>query len=399
MSRHDLSVCDEEGAITCELAEKPRANSGVPLPNCFEEQPCKEAASKLDCLALVGCSWCEAEVTAVDEGFSSQGSAEFSPLERPYCAQSRSCYSGAVGSPGPYRHWRDAGARGKLLRRRGPASSPSSSSSSSSSSDHHQQRPSPIGPVVGGILVFFLFLVFSAFCYRHRLSDDDGTGCGPVSLHRGNRRTQSRGRRVVSNIEVDEEEELREMQQAIAVASGGEAGPQPQNPVIISPYRMNPGYSRPAPPPGADSDYGYSTMTPTVINGGGASMAGGADADGDSEVIVPYTASEAARSRLTNRQYHRTATVAAASVTSGVSSRTPSPLPSSSATQSRRLRSHLEREVGQGEEEEETAMFVSEKHSESSSHAAPTYASASEQTVLTPNQIIVAATVHEVDTA
>lgn len=32
-----------------------------------------------------------------------------------------------------------------------------------------------------------------------------------------------------------------------------------ENPAALSPYRLNPGYRRPA---GADSDHGYSTMTP-----------------------------------------------------------------------------------------------------------------------------------------
>ena len=31
---------------------------------------------------------------------------------------------------------------------------------------------------------------------------------------------------------------------------------------VVSPYRMNPGYRRPRPAPGTDSDHGYSTMTP-----------------------------------------------------------------------------------------------------------------------------------------
>jgi|FrelakmetLWP11LW_1041352.scaffolds.fasta_scaffold481623_1 hypothetical protein len=57
------------------------------------------------------------------------------------------------------------------------------------------------------------------------------------------------------------------------------------NSETVSPYQMNPSYRRP--PPGTDSDHGYSTMTPL-----------GGDIDSE---IVPYTDSASARDRLRKR--------------------------------------------------------------------------------------------------
>ena len=56
-----------------------------------------------------------------------------------------------------------------------------------------------------------------------------------------------------------------------------------RNAIIVSPYRANPNYRRPA----TDSDHGYSTMTPM--------------GDLDSE-IVPYVDSTSARNRLQRLQ-------------------------------------------------------------------------------------------------
>ena len=118
--------------------------------------------------------------------------------------------------------------------------------------------------------------------------------------------------RVASNIELDEDEmEMYHLQQQqstqITVASES----------MLSPYKMNPGYRRP--PPGTESDNGYSTMTP--LNGG---------TDLDSEIIQPYTASGPARERmLRHQQLHQRPPPSLYSVTSGVStSRTSSPAPS-----------------------------------------------------------------------
>jgi len=59
----------------------------------------------------------------------------------------------------------------------------------------------------------------------------------------------------------------------------------PASEITVSPYQMNPSYRRP--PPGTDSDHGYSTMTPL-----------GGDIDSE---IVPYTDSASARDRLRKR--------------------------------------------------------------------------------------------------
>ncbi len=143
----------------------------------------------------------------------------------------------------------------------------------------------------------------------------------------------------VSNIEVEEDED--------------EEGPMAlASPVaVMSPYRVNPGYRRP--PPGTDSDNGYSTMTPL----------GG---DVDSEVIMPYTESLVARHRLRHRpppSMH--------SVTSGTSSRASSPTP------------HHDPRLKPAD-----VPKANESSNPLSDNA---------QTVL-PNRIVVSATVHMVDT-
>ncbi len=375
----DLPVCDREASTLSQLIDNRDASkSSSALPDCFDESStaCASATAKLDCLSFAGCSWCEAELEPVDNEFSTS-SATAVPISKPYCAAMDECPSGVVGSFSPY-DLRDAWSEiGAARGRRKMASAVEQAATSLS----EQNRPSPVGPVVGGILVFFLFLVFSAFCYRHKLSDEDSACRGAAIFRRGVSRGGGGGRqRVVSNIEVDdEEEELREMQFAVSVSR-----PLPNPAAAISPYRMNPRYFRPAPAPGTSSDHGYSTMTPTVVNGGGG---GSSSVDQDSDVIVPYTASEAARSRMNSRlQQHK------ASVTSGLSSRASSPEQQQSENSRGRLHTHSEQDASYDEEEED-ASFLSECQ-----RNAQFRTNDSEFTVLNPNKIVVAATVHVADT-
>jgi len=120
---------------------------------------------------------------------------------------------------------------------------------------------------------------------------------------------------------------------------------------VVSPYRMNPGYRRPRPNPGTDSDHGYSTMTPF--------------GDQDSEIMSCLGDPNRDR-RLRTRN-----PASLQSVTSGVSSRASSP------------QGHLEMETLHQESHPgvgERVRLVGE----------------SDVTVL-PHQIIVAAVVHMVD--
>ena len=92
-----------------------------------------------------------------------------------------------------------------------------------------------------------------------------------------------------------------------------------ENAIVVSPYRMNPMYRRQT-----DSDQGYSTMTPI--------------GDLDSE-IIPYVDSASARHRLQRMQQRNQNGPSAQSVTSGVSSRTSSPTPLTTASKSQNTNS------------------------------------------------------------
>lgn len=111
---------------------------------------------------------------------------------------------------------------------------------------------------------------------------------------------------------------------------------------VVSPYRMNPSYRRPRPQPGTESDHGYSTMTPY--------------GDQDSEIM----------SCLDNRKDKNSNTqpVSGQSVTSGASSGTSSPVCKMNSTQK----------------------------------PDSLYCTKSDDACVRPNKIVVAATIHMVDT-
>ena len=177
----------------------------------------------------------------------------------------------------------------------------------------------------------------------------------------------------IASIEMDEEEEMREI--------NGPATAPITAPVaaaaVISPYRMNPGYRRP-PPPGTDSDHGYSTMTPF-----GMSTQGGPGTDLESELgvgsvvaagagVTPYVRSAPARERYARKQQQGGCSMQSVTTTSGVS--TTNSRSSTPKCKSENVVSSQE----EGEEEEE----------ELQQQQTP------EVTVLPGNQIVVAATVH-----
>jgi hypothetical protein len=119
---------------------------------------------------------------------------------------------------------------------------------------------------------------------------------------------------------------------------------------------MNPTYRRP--PPGTDSDHGYSTMTPL-----------GGDIDSE---IVPYTDSASARDRLRKRPMMPPSSFH--SVTSGMSSRTASPIAAAAAARPG---------------PESSALLSDTSEAES-----PRHESEPQQTQLSRHQIVVAVTVH-----
>ena len=105
---------------------------------------------------------------------------------------------------------------------------------------------SPVGPVAGGIIAAFVSLALAVLCYRHRAAGRYRQAV-PLALE-----------------EEDEEPAELELEPPPPAAVNRLALPAltaaPPPAAAISPYRLNPGYRRPA--PGTESDHGYSTMTP-----------------------------------------------------------------------------------------------------------------------------------------
>lgn len=318
------------------------------LPKCYTPN-CSSKSNRDKCLLTTGCSWCQVEVM-VNPEFSA---TSFIPIKKPYCAEQNQCFGGAVGGANPY-EIREG--RGKMLRERVIAGK------RSSSSYEDENRSSPIVAIIGGIVGFFLFMSLSVFCYRQRYVEESGQSCVRMNALIG--RDQNR-RGASSNIEVEDEEELKEMQghhNLIAI--------EPTNSNIMSPYRMNPTYRRP-PQNGADSsDHGYSTMTP--MN------------DLDSEVILPYLGSAPSRDRIFRRPHHPS------SVTSG------SVLMSSRASSPSLIKPCLR--TARSEESDETSL-LSEHHQSNNQTPLDNKLLVQQTNLLHPNQIIVAATVHQVEEA
>ena len=106
-------------------------------------------------------------------------------------------------------------------------------------------RTSPIGPVAGGIMAFFALLAVTGYAYRR--------------WSRGERRllvNTSDHERVIMDGGYEDDTPAED---------GGHNNyglHQSSGISVVSPYRMNPGYRRPGRGPGTESDPGYSTMTP-----------------------------------------------------------------------------------------------------------------------------------------
>ncbi|KAG8226717.1 hypothetical protein J437_LFUL005534 [Ladona fulva] len=184
---------------------------------CFSLN-CEHYTSQSDCFGVRGCEWCQLD---------SDGE---SPLKSPFCTQQAKCFNGVLGTQTPY------------------GDSPLDPQPSEDASF----RSTPVGPVAGGIMGFFLILAIIIYCYRHHVHRNNHSYLSSVPD------TAVRMSQLDNEVDdMDSHEEslpgnnvLLNRQEAVAVPDIG---------VAISPYRVNTGYRR---PPGGDSDHGYSTMTP-----------------------------------------------------------------------------------------------------------------------------------------
>ena len=297
------------------------------LPPCVHTD-CQGRPSQDQCFGVLGCSWCHA---------AQDGAA----LPTPFCGRQETCYSGLLASPSPY-------SLSHSLTHVSPHSGEGESS---------LLRASPIGPVAGGIMAFFLLLAMTAWGYR--------TWSAGERDRRG------------SSLRIDqlEEEPAQELPRAGLNnygLSGGELG---AGLPVVSPYRMNPGYRRPRPGPGTDSDHGYSTMTPF--------------GDQDSEIMSCLGEGGQAR-RTQPRLPH-----SLQSVTSGVSSRAPSP---QGGLQLNSLHGGLQlavlsTQLPQDKQGDRECVRLVEREGQSSMVDREV-----QGTTVLPHQMVVAALVHMVDT-
>jgi len=239
------------------------------LPPCIHTD-CQARQTEADCYGVLGCSWCD---TAQDS---------VTPLPQPFCSYQEKCYSGILSHPSPYSLLYDQ-----------------SHTDIETEADRPLFRASPIGPVAGGIMAFFLLLAVTAWAYRHWTS-----GERRLLLSSGDQDT----------LRIDQQEDEQGDDRAghhNYGLHGGDGG----GITVVSPYRMNPGYRRPRPAPGTDSDHGYSTMTPY--------------GDQDSEIMscLGDTGREPPSVNIQSRRekFRTRNPISLQSVTSGVSSRASSP--------------------------------------------------------------------------
>jgi hypothetical protein len=294
---NDFPLCPPRPQTSSQLltADHPsQMLADLALPACFDTD-CGRRTSKNTCFGVIGCSWCEVEPIPHHEEADHESGAKIRPLIQPFCSEQEKCFAGVLGAPTPY----DKLERGSHLR----------------DGDKFFFRPTPsIGPIAGAIVAAILFLGLSAYCLRNHQK------CASCVPGQSTNRSRVGGRHGGSSLQVANFEEIIEDNDnpadelhELGVTHKNIIMNQEVAQVVISPYRMNPGYRRP--PAGTDSDHGYSTMTPM--------------GDLDSE-IIPYTESASARERL-HRMHRGGPPSSIQSVTSGVSSRTSSPVPTAAS--------------------------------------------------------------------
>ncbi|CAB4061739.1 unnamed protein product [Lepeophtheirus salmonis] len=198
------------------------------LPECLTTD-CGSRTIEEDCLGLLGCSWCREKL------ISSYEPANWVTMNTDsFCGTLDECFNGRLGELSPYQVIDSEGQQ------------------YFSQDAFDEFRSSPIGPVAGGIMGFFIFLSVTVYCYRVYVNSSSSS----ASL---NSNSDQATRRLFDHASIkttDDEEEKRRPNYSNVNLSSIEIPPN----AIISPYRMNPEYRRP--PPGTDSDHGYSTMTP-----------------------------------------------------------------------------------------------------------------------------------------
>ncbi|CAB3383602.1 Hypothetical predicted protein [Cloeon dipterum] len=201
----EVNKASVHGAIVPELSS---------LEPCFPRD-CEYLNTYNDCLGVVDCEWC---VMDIDE----------TPLKSPFCTIQSKCFNGMLGMLSPYR---ENSMGGELSDASG------------------QYRSTPFGSVAGACTGIGFTIIMLIFCYTLTIQ-----------------RQQSHA--VMSSVPETHvpmstlDNEVEEWDRS-SQSSRDSHKQQPimleELPVVVSPYRVSTKYRRPT---GAESDHGYSTMTP-----------------------------------------------------------------------------------------------------------------------------------------
>lgn len=193
-------ICPRTPEQTYSIAEETEFD----VKTCFSTN-CQRYETQFDCFGVIGCEWCQTDI---------DGETVLNPS---FCTAQTACFNGVLGSIGPY------GQLGSdIIAPIVPAAY------------------SAFGPVAGAILTLCLVVGFAMYCYRQNL--DIGSTTDRLymeSMH------ENFGLQMAQlDYEVHDKKLLTGL--------SGEIIPE------ASPYRIATNYRR----PNADSDHGYSTMTP-----------------------------------------------------------------------------------------------------------------------------------------
>ena len=346
------------------LAHYTGSTHPIRLPKCFDTE-CSAKLSRKTCFGVIGCSWCELDYDSTQNILLN--------ISKPFCAEQNICFSGILNGYNPYNIYTDSAIAniaelGQDLSfyedlRKG-------------SGFYRTSTGTSVGPVAAAILGIFLVIAGSVFCYHTNVRKMCGEGDGNWTADTILSRTRSRviidggGDNLFTGDDDDNCEDGEELKEMNDVSNNKlESNDVSKNNIVISPYRMNPTYRRPN-NIGTDSDQGYSTfecstVTPKEINKekhqiymkqDDSFMGISSHIDTDSaenektvsidkqgaelsrNLILPYTSSISARDRLrrfgakkahnSNQSFSQHLPTSMQSVTSGVSSRTSSPVQS-----------------------------------------------------------------------
>ncbi|CAL1284587.1 unnamed protein product [Larinioides sclopetarius] len=183
------------------------------LKPCYEHH-CSSRTESSDCFGVLGCEWCQLD----SDGVTS--------LNKKFCTEQRKCFGGVLGSRTPYAD--------EIIEEL-------------PESDFLVIKSTPFGPVAGGLITIFIFIIIIVYVIRSRRHN--------IS-HYGSSSPDSNFRMTQLNNEPEEMEPYQEQINPVTPFCR-QLIPHIEN--VVSPYRVPTNYRRPA---GGDSDHGYSTMTP-----------------------------------------------------------------------------------------------------------------------------------------